>query len=273
MLRARVITAIVMLCLFLAAVLYLPAVFWMVVLLALTVTGSWEWSRLARFSPRQSIIYLLLTTLVGGELLFILSRTVNTDPYSNAFLSFYAASLIFWALIAPFLLKSKYAIKNPLLLALTGWLVLLPTSFALYQLRAVDPLLLLGFMATVWISDTAAYFIGRAFGKHKLAPNISPGKTWEGVAGALGVVFVYALLWSHFAGQEVQPKFLIPLLLVIVVLGILGDLFESLMKRQAGLKDSGNILPGHGGILDRIDALTSTLPVAVLSLLFFRPEL
>jgi phosphatidate cytidylyltransferase len=154
-----------------------------------------------------------------------------------------------------------------------GWLVLLPTSFALYQLRAVDPLLLLGFMATVWISDTAAYFIGRAFGKHKLAPNISPGKTWEGVAGALGVVFVYALLWSYFAGQEVQPKFLIPLLLVIVVLGILGDLFESLMKRQAGLKDSGNILPGHGGILDRIDALTSTLPVAVLSLLFFRPEL
>ena len=131
MLRARVITAIVMLCLFLAAVLYLPAVFWMVVLLALTVTGSWEWSRLARFSPRQSIIYLLLTTLVGGELLFILSRTVNTDPYSNAFLSFYAASLIFRTLIAPFLLKSKYAIKNPLLLALTGWLVLLPTSFAL----------------------------------------------------------------------------------------------------------------------------------------------
>ena len=158
------------------------------------------------------------------------------DPYSNAFLSFYVASLIFWTLIVPFLLKSKYAIKNPLLLALTGWLVLLPTSFALYQLRAIDPLLLLGFMATVWISDTAAYFIGRAFGKHKLAPNISPGKTWEGVAGALVVVFVYALIWSHFAGQEVQPKFLMPLLLVIVVMGIVGDLFESLMKGRRGLR-------------------------------------
>jgi phosphatidate cytidylyltransferase len=262
-----------MLCLFLAAVLYLSAVFWMVLLLALTVTGSWEWSKLARFSARHSIIYLLLTTLLGGELLFMLSRTVNADPYSHSFSSVYVASLIFWVFIIPCLLKSRYAIKNPLLLALMGWMVLLPTGFALYQLRAIDPQLLLGFMATIWISDTAAYFSGRAFGKHKLAPNISPGKTWEGVAGALAVVFVYALLWRHFAGEEAQPKFLIPLLLVIAVLGILGDLFESLMKRQAGLKDSGNILPGHGGILDRIDALTSTLPVAVLSLLFFRPEL
>lgn len=273
MLRARVITAVVMLCLFLAAVFYLPAVFWTVLLLALTVAGSWEWSRLARFSPRHSIVYLLLTTLIGGELLFLLGRAVNTDPFNHSFLSFYLVSLVFWALVVPYLLKSRYAIRNRLLLGLTGWLVLLPTSFALYQLRAIDPAVLLGFMATVWISDTSAYFTGRAFGKHKLAPNISPGKTWEGVAGALAAVFVYALLWGHFAGEEAQPKFLVPVLLIIAVLGIIGDLFESLMKRQAGLKDSGNILPGHGGILDRIDALTSTLPVAALSLLFFRPEL
>lgn len=273
MVRTRIITAVIMLCLFLAAVLYLPAVFWMVLLLALTVTGSWEWSRLARFSARHSIIYLLLTATLGGELLYLLDRAVNMNPFSHSFSSFYLASLVFWGLIVPYLLKSRYAIRNRMLLALTGWLVLLPTSFALYQLRAIDPIVLLGFMATVWISDTAAYFAGRAFGKHKLAPNISPGKTWEGVAGALGAVFIYALLWTHFAGEETQPKFLIPVLLIIAVLGIIGDLFESLMKRQAGLKDSGNILPGHGGILDRIDALTSTLPVAALSILFFRPEL
>jgi len=273
MLRARIFTAIVMLCLFLSALLYLSAIFWMVLLLALTVTGSWEWSRLARFSVKNSIAYLLLTALVGGELLFILSRTVVTDPYSPLFLSLYVASVIFWTLIVPYLLKSRYAIRNPALLAIAGWLVLLPTSLALYQLRAIDPMLLLGFMATVWISDTAAYFSGRAFGKHKLAPNISPGKTWEGVGGALAAVFIYAFLWSYFAAEETETKFLMPLLLIIAILGIVGDLFESLMKRQAGLKDSGNVLPGHGGILDRIDALTSTLPVAVLSILFLQPKL
>src|SRR5688500_3381086 len=136
-------------------------------------------------------------------------------------------------------------------MALMGWLVLLPTCIALYQLRAVDPLLLLGFMSAIWISDTAAYFSGRAWGKHKLAPSISPGKTWEGAAGALAAVLVYALIWSNSSGNEAHASLLVPLLLLLAVMGIIGDLFESLMKRQAGVKDSGNILPGHGGILDR----------------------
>ena len=124
-------------------------------------------------------------------------------------------------------------------------------------------------MAAIWISDTAAYFTGRAFGKHKLAPGISPGKTWEGVAGALVAVFIYALLWNAFAGEKARILLLAPLLLALAVLGIVGDLFESLMKRHAGVKDSGNVLPGHGGILDRIDALTSTLPAAALALLAY----
>jgi phosphatidate cytidylyltransferase len=124
-------------------------------------------------------------------------------------------------------------------------------------------------MIAIWVSDTAAYFTGRAFGKHKLAPTISPGKTWEGVAGALIAVSIYALTWTYLAGEKTQIMLLVPLLLVLVVLGIIGDLFESLMKRQAGVKNSGDILPGHGGILDRIDALTSTLPVAIFVVLIF----
>ncbi|MEE8617934.1 MAG: phosphatidate cytidylyltransferase [Nitrosomonadaceae bacterium] len=148
-------------------------------------------------------------------------------------------------------------------------MLLLPTCLALYQLRAIDPLLLLGFMTAVWVSDSAAYFVGRALGRHKLASKISPGKTWEGVAGALIAVSIYALTWGYLAGEKTQTMLLVPLLLVLVVLGIIGDLFESLMKRHAGVKNSGNILPGHGGILDRIDALTSTLPVAVLAVLLF----
>ena len=273
MLRARILTAVVILCLFLAALFYLSPILWMALLLILTAAGSLEWTRLAKFSLKHSIIYLLFTVLLTGELLFLLSGAVLADPYTTSFLWIYVASLVFWTLGVPFLLKSRRPIGNTTLLALAGWLLLLPTCFALYQLRAISPLLLLGFMSTVWISDTAAYFSGRAWGKHKLAPRISPGKTWEGVAGAMAAVFIYALVWSYAGGDEVGVRLLIPLLLLLAAMGIMGDLFESLMKRHAGLKDSGNILPGHGGILDRIDALTSTLPLAVLSLLLLQSEL
>ena len=148
-------------------------------------------------------------------------------------------------------------------------MLLLPTCLALYQLRAISPLLLLGFMATIWISDTAAYFTGRSFGKHKLAPTISPNKTWEGVAGALIAVLIYGLIWDFWLNEESLASKLLPLLLLMAILGIIGDLYESLIKRHANVKDSGNILPGHGGILDRIDALTSSLPLAILALLIF----
>ena len=256
MLKARILTVICVLPLFLTALFYLSSIFWMTLLLALAVIGSWEWSRLAKFSLSGSIFYLVLTALIGGELLFILSRAVLTNPYTTVFLWLYAATLVFWILGAPSLLKLNLPIRDPVLLVLTGWLLLLPTCLALYQLRAIDPLLLLGFMTVVWVSDTAAYFVGRALGRHKFAPNISPGKTWEGVAGALIAVSIYALTWGYLAGEKTQTMLLVPLLLVLVVLGIIGDLFESLMKRQAGVKNSGDILPGHGGILDRIDALT-----------------
>jgi phosphatidate cytidylyltransferase len=120
-------------------------------------------------------------------------------------------------------------------------------------------------MGVVWTADIAAYFTGRAFGRHKLAPQISPGKTWEGVAGALVAVMLYwsAISWGlpglslHFAAGLV-------LVVALTGVGILGDLFESWLKRVAGLKDSGALLPGHGGVLDRVDALTSTLPLAAL---------
>jgi phosphatidate cytidylyltransferase len=135
--------------------------------------------------------------------------------------------------------------------------------------------LLLGVLGTVWISDTAAYFVGRRFGKRKLAPSISPGKTWEGVAGALAAVGIYALAWASLGGSDgipawpadarVAPAWILPVLLGLAVVGMVGDLFESLIKRQAGVKDSGTLLPGHGGILDRFDAPVAMLPLAVLA--------
>lgn len=180
MLKTRTLTAVIALILFLSALFYLSPIFWMAVLLTLVLTGAVEWSKLGKFSATHSTIYLMLTVLLGGELLYILSRAVLIDPYTTSFLWLYAASLLFWMIAAPALLKSNYPIKSPLLMCIIGWLLLLPTGLALYQLRAISPLLLLGFMAAIWISDTAAYFAGRAYGKHKLAPGISPGKTWEG---------------------------------------------------------------------------------------------
>lgn len=272
MLKARIVTVIIILPLFLSALFYLQDVFWAIVLLALTVIGSREWSRIAGLSVRNTILFMLLTTFVGGELLFLISESVKVSAYSTNLIWAYSLSVAFWLVSAPLYLKRFYDVKNPVIWMLIGWTVLLPTCVALYQLRAISPLLLLGFMATIWISDTAAYFTGRSFGRHKLAPQISPNKTWEGVAGALIAVSLYGLIWDFSANEASLPAPLIPLLLIMAVLGIVGDLYESLIKRQAGVKDSGNILPGHGGILDRIDALTASLPFAMLALLVFYPS-
>jgi phosphatidate cytidylyltransferase len=269
MLKARILTVIVVLPLFLSALFYFQDVFWAIALLGLTIVGSREWSRLAGLSVRNTILFMLLTTFVGGELLFLASESVKVDVYSTNLIWAYSLSAAFWLVSAPLYLRRFYVVRNPVIWMLIGWIVLLPTCLALYQLRAISPLLLLGLMATIWISDTAAYFTGRAFGKHKLAPQISPNKTWEGVVGALIAVLLYGLIWDFSADETVLSATLIPLLLIMAVLGIVGDLYESLIKRQAGVKDSGNILPGHGGILDRIDALTSSLPFAMLALLAF----
>ena len=271
MLKTRILTAIILIALFIPALFYLPAIFWAMLLLGLTIVASREWCRLAKFTTHQTILYLISTTLLGGELLLIISEAVTINPNNTSMMWIYVVSCIFWGGVAPVLLWKFYAVKSVGLLMLMGWLILLPTCLALYQLRAIDPWLLLGSMGVVWVSDIAAYFVGRSFGKHKLAPNISPGKTWEGVAGALIVVVCYALIWGQFIGKgnNILIINLVLLSLLLAGLGIIGDLFESLMKRQASVKDSGNILPGHGGILDRIDALTSTLPIAVLAFLIF----
>ena len=271
MLKARVITVIVVLPLFLSAIFYLQDIFWAILLLSLTIIGSREWSRLAGLSVRNTILYMLLTTFIGGELLFLISESVKVNTYSTHLVWLYSLSVAFWFVSAPLYLKRFYQVQNPVIWMLIGWAVLLPTCVALFQLRAISPLLLLGFMATIWISDTAAYFTGRAFGKHKLAPQISPNKTWEGVAGALIAVLLYGAIWDFTIQQTFFSAPLIVLLLIMAILGIIGDLYESLIKRQAGVKDSGNLLPGHGGILDRIDALTSSLPFAMLALLVFYP--
>ena len=269
MLKVRILTVTAILPLFVVALFYLPDVFWAAFLLLMTAIGAYEWSKLAKLSVRVTTVFLLLTILVGGELLILLREYIQVNVYSSNLMWIYILSVIFWIVGAPLYLKKPLIIKNSSFWILNGWIILLPTCLALYQLRAISPSLLLGFMAAIWISDTAAYFTGRIFGKHKLAYSISPNKTWEGVAGALIAVFLYGLAWDFWFLEESMLAKLIPLLLIMTSIGIVGDLYESLIKRLAGVKDSGNIFPGHGGILDRIDALTSTMPLVTLALITF----
>ena len=139
---------------------------------------------------------------------------------------------------------------------------MLPLWLALVCAKIVDPELVLVLLATIWIADSAAYFAGKTFGKHKLAPNISPGKTWEGVAGALiGVTVFGAIL---YLGLGIKTIAIFPGLWLVTLLGVAGDLFESMIKRQMNLKDSGSLLPGHGGILDRIDGVIPSFPIAIM---------
>lgn len=270
MLKARVLTALVLLAGFLVALFFLPPLYWTLLLSLLMLLAAHEWGGLAGYGPAGKVVYVLLTAFVLGVFFGLGQSHEFTElPFSNWF---YLAAFLFWFAVAPAWLRFKWSLRNPVIMALTGWVVLVPTWMAMVEMHEI-PHMLLGLMAVVWVADSAAYFAGRRYGRHKLAPVISPKKTWEGVLGAyLVVTAIYLGLWLLVldapAGSQ-APSGLI-LVWLLVALSIEGDLFESWLKREAGLKDSGSLLPGHGGILDRIDALTSTLPLAalLLSLLF-----
>jgi len=272
MLKSRVITAIVMLVLFLSALFLLPPLAWSILVLAMVMQGASEWSRMSELSSRGSKIYWASTLVL---MVGILALDANSTPeqQTTTHLIAYLLAAVLWLIVVPPWLMMGWKVKQPLLMSLVGWMLLIPTGLAMIDLRAESPApwILLGVMGLVWVADSAAYFAGRKFGKTKLAPSISPGKTWEGVAGAIAGVSVYiGLIWI-FRPEFTNLQMLPALMLTAwwwVVLAVIGDLFESAIKRQAGIKDSGALLPGHGGLLDRIDALTSTLPLAALALMF-----
>jgi len=270
MLKQRVVTAIILFIALLAALFTLPALGWSALVAVMIWQGAVEWARLSKMEGRIATIYCTVTLLVMLAMLW-LDTSVTADVTLIVHSIWYFAAVVLWVLIVPAWMIASWRPKNLWLMGLVGWLVLIPTGLAMIDLRNVSPWLLLGAMSVVWVADTAAYFSGKRFGKNKLAPAISPGKTWEGVFGALIVVSVYVLVVG-FAGDLFKSYLVIPGILVAswwwVGLAVIGDLFESAIKRQAGVKDSGALLPGHGGLLDRIDALTSTLPFAAIALVF-----
>ncbi|MDO9597881.1 MAG: phosphatidate cytidylyltransferase [Azoarcus sp.] len=268
MLKARIITAFILLFGLLAALFLLPASLWLVFCSLVCAGAAWEWGGLARFAGISRPVFAALTGLACLLIGAYAGLGGDGVPVASALGPLYLISAAFWLGAIPFWLRRKWQLSSVSAGVAVGLIVMVPPALALAHLRQLGPWLLLGIMAMVWVADIAAYFSGRAFGRRKLAPGISPGKTWEGAAGAVvGVLaFGYAVLYA-FGGAQVPGwvfGIAFPLLFAFTAVSIIGDLFESLLKRQAGVKDSGALLPGHGGILDRIDSLTSTLPLAGL---------
>ncbi|MEW9898459.1 phosphatidate cytidylyltransferase [Chitinivorax sp. PXF-14] len=258
MLKTRIITALVLLPIVLAALFFLSGSGWAIFALAVCVIGSWEWTRLSGWQGGKQWAYVGLTALFGLAL-------IATDVPHPVRVTLSLLSLGFWPVVAPLWLHRKWRLSGHAFAPLIGWLLLLGSwqAMVLWHERENGPWILLAILAVAWVADTAAYFAGRAFGKHKLAPSISPGKSWEGVVGAyIGITAYGFLLLRSPLGPQFGGMWIFPALWVLTGLSVVGDLLESLFKRQIGIKDSSNLLPGHGGILDRIDSQLAVLPVS-----------
>lgn len=279
MLKTRVLTAIVALCVVLAALFLLPPTGFALTALLLLAVGAHEWARLAHYTRAAELAFVAVFLLVGLVLVLWPGAGFAAGWPPRLVLLVCGVATAFWVLVAAPWVMGRWQVRQPFLLALAGLVVLVGAFVALVQMHARSAWLLLASMAVVWIADTAAYFSGRAFGRHKLAPHVSPGKTWEGVAGALVAVGLYALLLAWRApllAPAVTSAAAVLALVVFVVavagLSVIGDLFESLQKRIAGVKDSGTLLPGHGGVLDRIDALLAAMPPLAFASVLALPQ-
>ena len=267
MLLQRLITALILIPLVIAGVLYLPttslaAIFALIVLLA-----AREWTSLAGLEQftHKFVFFAAVTAGIAGSYWLI-------QRVEMAWLLF-AASTLWW--IVTTIILIRYRPQQPLFggaltKSLLGVFVLVPAWAALVMIHGYGekgPMLLLFSLTLTWVADSGAYFAGRRWGRVKLAPAISPGKTREGVYGALAGSVLWGLLLAWYAPELGPLPILVIFCLLVCVISVIGDLFESLLKRQAGIKDSGNLLPGHGGVLDRIDSMTAVAPVFAFGLL------
>lgn len=251
---------------------------WAFAVLAVVALAAWEWGRLVALGNVVTALFVAALVVAGVVLEGAGAKAAGAGLAPGVVYAACGAAALFWVAVAPRWLAAHWRTTGRWWTLVVGFVVLLATWVALVELRAHSPWLVLAAMAVVWIADTAAYFTGRAFGRRKLAPAISPGKSWEGVWGGLAAVAAYALVLALVAPAPVVPAPLAGFALVAFVavavllagISVLGDLFESLLKRQAGVKDSGRLLPGHGGVLDRVDALLAAMPLAALAVTAWR---
>ena len=276
MLKQRVITAIVLLAILLPALFYKTPFPFIAIALLMVAAGAWEWGRLNGLTQAGSMGLSVACVLACG-----LSWYGGLLEKSLPML--WAAAGAAWVLVGGGLLRAGVAgwPRIPKWLRLAGGLVVLWLAWlAIGQARVIGIQFLLSVLLLVWVADIFAYFAGRTFGgrfsKSKLAPSISPGKSWEGVWGGVAGVVVLSLAWVFWGGQTLYSQLAerhgMPMMLLAVIflaaMSVVGDLVESLIKRSAGVKDSSGLLPGHGGVLDRVDALLPTLPLAMMLVTF-----
>lgn len=261
-LRKRVVTAVVMVAALLVVLLVLPAWATVVVITTIVLLGAWEWSaflQLPTAALRAAYVGLIAVLLFAAWSFSV--TPAGRDTVMLVALAWWLIALL-WVVLAPRRVQKWSA-------AIAGLLALVPAWLALVRLRVVLPQgaqWVLFALVLVWVADIGAYFSGRRFGRVRLAPYVSPAKTWEGVLGAMAVSALVAItggLWFHL------PLFtFLVLCLGVVAFSIVGDLTESLLKRFAGVKDSGTLFPGHGGVMDRIDSITGAAPVLFLGLTY-----
>lgn len=272
MLKQRLLTAAILVPLTVFCVLKVPTEVLALLLAVIILAGAWEWGGLLKLETLPRLVFAVF--MLAGMLMafFVL---LNQPQILSPLLAF--ASLLWLVLIVAVtaaqcrghlvagLSRVQYLPLGFLLFVL-AWL----SALYLHAIAGYGPSLLLYVMALVWLVDAAAYFSGRRWGKDKLASHISPGKTWQGFYGALIVGLLFALAGGWYFGYSVSHYVIFVLLsLVVIVFSVFGDLFESWVKRRAGVKDSGHLLPGHGGALDRIDSLLAALPVMAFGLSIF----
>ena len=272
MLKQRVITAIVLLAILLPALFYKSPVPFCILALLMIAAGAWEWGRLNSFGHAASL-GLSALTVFASTLAWYGGLLEKSLPV------LWAVAGAVWVLAGAWLLRTGVGgwPRIPRILRLAGGLAALFIAWlAIAQARVIGVEFLLSVLMLVWVADIFAYFAGRAFGgrvsKNKLAPSISPGKSWEGVWGGMVGVVLLALGWIFWGGDTLYSQLsqrhgLVLMVLAVVFLAamsVVGDLVESLIKRSAGVKDSSGLLPGHGGVLDRVDALLPALPLAMM---------
>jgi len=264
-LAQRVVTGSLLAAVVAAATLLLPSVWFAVLIAAFALVGAWEWSGMAGWpSAGQRLVYCVasMPVLLGAGWL------LQSQGGAWAVL---LAGLVWWLVALVWVVRFQQgqkvdAMNVPLVRLLVGWLILVPAWAAMVHLHsalASGPWLVLYLVFLIAIADSAAFFVGRRLGSRRLASNVSPGKSLEGVAGALLATTLFAIA-AGLAFRSVPLLGFVVVSLITTLVSILGDLSESVFKRRAGLKDSGSIVPGHGGILDRIDSYTAAAPIFVL---------
>jgi len=256
-------TAACLIAAFLPSLFLLSTLAWQLVCAGVASMCAVEWGRLCGLARYRTYAFAAVVAVIFA--LFLSSSELTRWIC--------IASIILWFLVFSVIVTSTPRIPQEGIRLLAGAVIVIAGALALAKIRETSPTLLLALMGIVWISDSVAYFVGRRWGTHKLAPRISPGKTLEGAIGGLFAVLCYAILLNVLLPRLPAPRLgfehlksggVVFLWMALAVSGILGDLAESWAKRIAGVKDSGNILPGHGGLLDRVDALLPVLPIAAL---------